>query len=108
MPTETTNENDKKNEIAELLKKFEVAKPKDYWGKYQDEITNYITSKLAKYDVPLHTMMEIAQYAMCATALVSNNELRENCRICRNRYEKSAKRANRGAMNGSNTDKQND
>lgn len=104
----SANENEVKTPMKDLFESFNSAKPKDYYGVYQNEITKYLASKLVEYNVPIHTIMEIAQYAMYATALVSNNELRENCRMCRNRNERGIKRASRGAVNGSNTDKQND
>lgn len=43
---------------------------------YQNDITEYLKSKLEGYNVPLCTVMEIAQYCVTQTIIVSNDELR--------------------------------
>ena len=51
-------------------------RPKSHLETYQSEICEYIHSKLKDYEVPVCTAMEIAQYCMQATILVSNDEVR--------------------------------
>ena len=54
----------------------ERCKPKSHYETFQSEITEYLTSKLFKYNVPNHTIMEIAQYCMSGTTLVAKDEVR--------------------------------
>lgn len=47
---------------------------------YQNDITKYLTSKLEAYNVPEHIIMEVAQYTLTQTIIVSNEETRRACR----------------------------
>lgn len=47
---------------------------------YQEEITQYLFSKFAAYNVPQHVLMETAQYCATATILAAQNEVRNACR----------------------------
>ena len=55
---------------------------------YAREITEYLTSKLADYNVPIHTIMEIAQYCFTATYHIANTEVRRACK----QYENAMRR----------------
>ena len=59
--------------ISEILKDN---RPKSHYETYQSEITEYMVSKLSSYNVPIHTIMEIAQYCFSCTLLVANDEVR--------------------------------
>lgn len=76
-------------DIKEVLAR---QKPKSHMETYQSEIVEYMTSKLKDYNVPIHTIMEIAQYCMQATVLVSNDEVRRAYRYWNNAMKKSARK----------------
>lgn len=44
---------------------------------YQEEIAQYLHSKLTEHNVPPHVIMEIAQYYLTATMLAAQNEVRK-------------------------------
>lgn len=44
---------------------------------YQEEIAQYLHSKLTAHNVPQHAIMEIAQYCLTATMLAAQNEVRK-------------------------------
>ena len=66
--------NAKINEVFERAKERREAKRPI--NTYQKDITEYLKSKLEGYNVPLCTVMEIAQYCVTQTILVSNDEIR--------------------------------
>lgn len=66
-----------KDEIKKVLNN----RPKSHLETYQSEITDYIASKLENYNVPICTVMEIAQYCYQATLLTANNEVRRAYRL---------------------------
>ena len=78
----------KKTDLDKLEEILKNNRPKSHYETYQSEITEYMTSKLAAYDVPMHTIMEIAQYCFSCTLLVANDEVR---RAYRNWTKKTGK-----------------
>lgn len=65
------------NEIKEAFERAkEIREAKRPINTYQNDITDYLKSKLEGYNVPLCTVMEIAQYCVTQTIVVSNDELR--------------------------------
>lgn len=75
--------------------KLKDNRPKSHLETYQNEIIEYMTSKLAEFNVPVHTIMEIAQYCYSATLFVSNDEVRRAFRHWENQQKRSIKRNRR-------------
>lgn len=59
---------------------------------YQEEITQYLFSKLAAHNVPKHVIMETAQYCVTATILAAQNEARNACRQYRTQMKGGTRR----------------
>lgn len=68
---------DKPLEIQELSDKFQKTSQPSRRIMYEREFTKYLASKLEQYNIPTHTIMEIAQYAMVGTSLVVVDEVNE-------------------------------
>lgn len=66
---------DKALEINELAHEFWKASQPTRKELYEREFTKYLTSKLEQYNIPIHIVMEIAQYAMVGTMLVVTDEV---------------------------------
>lgn len=79
----------------------EKSRMKSHYETFQSEITEYLTSKLEMYNIPKHTIMEIAQYVMQGTALVANDEVRRAFRSWEKQMLKNKKR--RSDNDGGNT-----
>ena len=60
-------------ETKELIEKIVKRKPKI--ETYQSDLCEYLASKLAPYDIPIHVVMETAQYALGETYIVVNEEV---------------------------------
>lgn len=60
----------------EEIKNLKNMKSESHYETFQSEITEYLTSKLSGYNVPIHTIMKIAQYCMSGALLVANDEVR--------------------------------
>jgi hypothetical protein len=58
---------------------------------YQNEIIEYLSSKLSIYNVPKYTIMEIAQYCMSGTLLVVNDEVRKEYKKWNKQMERNFK-----------------
>ncbi len=63
-------------DINKIRERCKTEAPKSHYETYQNEIIEYIESKLSDYDIPKHTIMEIAQYCFSCTLLVANDEVR--------------------------------
>ena len=69
-------------------------RPKSHLETYQNEIIEYMTSKLEDCNVPKHTIMEVAQYCYSATLLVANDEVRRFHRLWEKQQRKGTVRNN--------------
>ena len=74
---------DKTLEIQELFDKFWKEKHPRRKDVYKEELTMYLLSKLSQYNIPTHTIMEIAQYAIVGTMLLVSDEVDEAVRSIR-------------------------
>jgi predicted RNase H-like nuclease (RuvC/YqgF family) len=72
-----------------IREKLKDNRPKSHYETYQNEITEYMVSKLAEYNVPIHTIMEITQYCFQGTLLVAHDEVRRAYRHWSKRDRKS-------------------
>ena len=88
-------------EMIEMFKRLKDERPKSHLETYQNEIIEYMSSKLADYNVPIHTIMEVAQYCYSATMLVSNDEVRRAYR----HWEKQQTKAERWVRNNGRNQK---
>lgn len=66
-------------------------RPKSHLETYQNEIIEYMASKLEDYNVPKHIIMEVAQYCYSATMLVSNDEVRRAYRHWEKQFKKGTR-----------------
>lgn len=82
------------NELCERAKERREAKRPI--NTYQNDITEYLKSKLEGYNVPLCTVMEIAQYCVTQTIIVSNDELRRAYEYWERQVKKEMHRYSRG------------
>ena len=64
------------SDISSTAEKLRDKRPKSHLETYQNEIIDYLTSKLENYNVPKCTIMEIAQYCYTATIYTANDEVR--------------------------------
>lgn len=76
----------------ETMKETLNNRPKSHLETYQNEIIEYLTSKLEIHNVPKHTIMEIAQYCYTATLLTANDEVRRNFRHWEKHQKKGTRR----------------
>lgn len=79
---------DKPFEINELVAEFWKESQPTRKQLYEREFTKYLTSKLEKYNIPIHTIMEIAQYAMVGTSLVVSDEVTTETRRMDKEYRR--------------------
>lgn len=79
-------------EVKRLIESLSKERDAKCQFAYQEEITKYLCSKLEPYNVPDHIIMEIAQYAMVGTLIVSNAEVREAQRYIKYEMRKGTRR----------------
>ena len=65
------------DDLTRLVQKISKEKPLSRKEIYQKELSEYLTSKLSKYNVPIHEILEIVQYAAVGTQLVLNAEVEQ-------------------------------
>ena len=81
-------------ETKMLLEKIAKRKPKI--ETYQNDLCEYLMSKFAPYNIPLHVLKETAQYAIGETHIVVNEEIKRAYKQWRRDQERYYRRR-RGA-----------
>ena len=84
----TEQEKEKREQVRAMLRK---SRPQTRQEQYASNLVDYLTSKLQPYDVPMHILMEIAQFAMTETVLVVHDELTREMRRMKGRPMKMPK-----------------
>lgn len=65
---------------------------------YQDDLTQYLSSKLENYNIPQCVLMEIAQYTFTQTCIVANDEVRRAYRDWKHQMIRNESRAKRSEV----------
>lgn len=86
------DEIERKNRLVEKLK---IAKKYSRKTAFQEELLEYLQSKLANYDVPAHEFMEMVQYIMIGNDIVVRDEVERAYRLWNSQAKRGIRR-NRG------------
>ena len=87
--------NDEVQMKNKLVERLQLTKKYSRKTAFQEELLEYLQSKLANYDIPVHEFMEMVQYIMIGNDIVVRDEVERAYRLWNSQAKRGIRR-NRG------------